>query len=110
MNGLCPTPNQDRPDGKIFIPQDALSQAFEEADHSFDSVDKPKHYAVFEDLEAIEIIACTMTEDQFFGYCLGNTLKYRLRAGNKDKLEQDIGKAEKYKALFKQHKHLCKEI
>lgn len=74
-----------------------------------DAVNSPKHYQFFPDLEAIEVIARSMTRDQFYGYCLGNRLKYRLRAGNKDKLEQDIAKSDKYLELYEQHKELCHE-
>lgn len=74
-----------------------------------DAVNHPKHYAVFEQLEAIEVIASSMTTDQFYGYCLGNILKYRLRAGGKDDVMQELGKADKYQELFTTHKHLCKD-
>jgi hypothetical protein len=74
---------------------------------SFSVVDKPQHYQFFPDLEAIEVIARSMTREQFYGYCLGNRLKYRLRAGNKDKLEQDIAKSDKYLELYEQHKGKC---
>ncbi|UVX30884.1 nucleotide kinase [Klebsiella phage VLCpiA1c] len=74
-----------------------------------DAVNSPKHYQFFPDLEAISVIAMCMTQEQFYGYCLGNRLKYRLRAGNKDKLEQDIAKSDKYLELFEQHKGLCHE-
>ena len=72
-----------------------------------DEVNSPKHYQFFPDLEAIEVIARSMTQEQFYGYCLGNRLKYRLRAGNKDKLEQDIAKSDKYLELYEQHKGNC---
>ena len=72
-----------------------------------DAVDKPQHYQFFPGLEAIEVIARSMTQEQFYGYCLGNRLKYRLRAGNKDKLEQDIAKSDKYIELYEQHKQKC---
>lgn len=72
-----------------------------------DAVNSPKHYRFFPDLEAIEVIARSMTQEQFYGYCLGNRLKYRLRAGNKDKLEQDIAKSDKYLELYEKHKGLC---
>ncbi len=74
-----------------------------------DAVNSPKHYSVFEKLEAIEVIASAMTADQFYGYCLGNILKYRLRAGGKDDVMQELGKADKYQELFTQFKHLCKD-
>lgn len=72
-----------------------------------DAVNSPKHYQFFPDLEAIEVIARSMTQEQFYGYCLGNRLKYRLRAGNKDKLEQDIAKSDKYTELYEQHRGKC---
>ena len=75
--------------------------------NKLDAVDKPAHYQFFPDLEAIEVIARSMTQEQFYGYCLGNRLKYRLRAGNKDKLEQDIAKSDKYIELYEQHKQKC---
>ncbi|QHJ79457.1 MAG: hypothetical protein [Caudoviricetes sp.] len=73
-----------------------------------DVVANPAHYQFFPDVEAIEIIASSMTVEGFAGYCMGNRLKYRLRAGNKDKLEQDISKSDFYLVLFEKHKHLCK--
>lgn len=72
-----------------------------------DAVNSPQHYQFFPDLEAIEVIARSMTQEQFYGYCLGNRLKYRLRAGNKDKLEQDIAKSDKYLELYEQHRGKC---
>ena len=72
------------------------------------AVDSPQHYQVFPDKEAIEIIASSMTTEQFYGYCLGNFLKYRLRIGAKDEVQQELGKSNKYKELYEKHKHLCK--
>lgn len=73
-----------------------------------DVIKNPSHYQILEGHEVIKIIASAMTVEQFNGYCLGNILKYRFRAGNKDKLEQDIGKADFYKELYDLHKHLCR--
>jgi len=75
---------------------------------TLDAVHKPQHYQVFPDKEAIEIIASSMTTEQFYGYCLGNFLKYRLRIGAKDEVQQELGKSNKYKELYEKHKHLCK--
>ncbi|QIW89955.1 nucleotide kinase [Aeromonas phage PS] len=72
------------------------------------TVHSPQHYQVFPDKEAIEIIASSMTTEQFYGYCLGNFLKYRLRIGAKDEVQQELGKSNKYKELYEKHKHLCK--
>lgn len=75
-----------------------------------DAVNHPKHYAVFEQLEAIEVIASSMTLEQFYGYCLGNILKYRLRVGGKDDVMQELGKVGKYQELFTNHKYKCRDF
>lgn len=72
-----------------------------------DQIKNPKHYQILDGVESIEIIACSLTLEGWKGFCLGNILKYRIRAGKKDKLEQDIGKAEFYEELYEKHKHLC---
>jgi len=61
-----------------------------------DVVNKPNHYMTFPDMEAIDIIRLTLTPEEFAGYCKGNFLKYRLRAGKKDNLEQEIAKSDVY--------------
>lgn len=75
-----------------------------------DGVRKPSHYQVFEGVESIEIIARSMTVSEFRGFCLGNVLKYRLRAGKKSELatmEKDLKKAAFYQELFDLHKGKC---
>ena len=74
-----------------------------------DLVKNPSHYQIFDDIESIQIIASSMTIEEYRGFCFGNLLKYRLRAGGKDDIEQEIGKANFYKELFEKHKHLCRE-
>ena len=71
------------------------------------NVTNPKHYQLFDGIESIEIIARSMTVEQFLGFCLGCALKYRLRAGKKDDLMQDIAKADQFEILFKKYRHLC---
>lgn len=85
----------------------SISSIQESTPKAPDAVNSPKHYQFFPGLEAIEVIARSMTQEQFYGYCLGNRLKYRLRAGNKDKLEQDIAKSDKYSELYEQHRGKC---
>ena len=74
-----------------------------------DAIKNPKHYQILDGCEPITIIASVMTVEQWHGFCLGNIIKYRLRAGNKDALEQDIGKADFYKELYSMHVHLCRD-
>lgn len=73
-----------------------------------DAVKSPKYYQVIEGVESIDIIASSMTCEQFKGFCLGNIIKYRMRAGNKDELNQDIEKANFYVDLFNMKKYLCR--
>jgi len=70
-------------------------------------VHSPKHYSVFDGVEAIEIIARSMTQIEFRGYCMGNLLKYKLRCGMKDDVMQELSKAEKYKELYEKYKSFC---
>lgn len=96
-----------RPEPMDFIPECSPISG----DYSLNKVDTavyhPKHYEVIEGLEAIEIIARSMTVEQFKGYCLGNIIKYRLRLGAKDAVEQDLKKAQNYKDIFEKFKGLC---
>jgi hypothetical protein len=62
-----------------------------------DLVNSPKHYRLVDELEAIDVIERTLTPEQFKGYLIGNFLKYRLRAGNKDDALQDLAKSEWYR-------------
>lgn len=80
------------------------------SDGSIEGVTKPSHYMLFDDIEAIEVIARSMTREQFKGYCFGNILKYRLRAGKKSELaylEKDLAKAGFYGELYEKHKDKC---
>lgn len=95
MNGLCPTPSKDRPDDKVFtndVPQDALSQAFEEADHSFED-NSPLlgqvggcHYAV------LAIQPMTYALENNLNYAQANVVKYVTRYKAKNGVE-DLRKA-----------------
>ncbi len=72
-----------------------------------EAVHSPKHYMVIGDTEACDLIACMLGQyvkdkpnaTPYQIYCAGNVFKYRLRAGEKDDLQQDIDKANKYKAM-----------
>ena len=64
-----------------------------------DPVNHPPHYNQYP-FEVIEIIKFVLNKSKdeitpFQAYCLGNELKYRLRAGFKDpkKIKEDVDKA-----------------
>ena len=61
-----------------------------------DPVDRPAHYQRF-GMEVIDIIKHVLGPEGFRSYCIGNELKYRLRAGDKGDAAQDIAKATKYR-------------
>lgn len=78
-----------------------MSRSYEDAiGFCKNQVESPKHYEVIEGVEAKDIIKASLDAldiTPWQAYCLGNILKYRLRAGEKDELVQEIGKANKYK-------------
>lgn len=67
-------------------------------------VNNPSHYKLL-GMETIEIIARSMTLEQWRGFCLGNVLKYRIRAGKKGEVKQCLKKAERFEFLFEEHKN-----
>lgn len=62
-----------------------------------DAVNNPKHYDLFPDMQSIDIIESSLTEEEFAGFLKANILKYRLRAGEKGDAEQCIAKANWYR-------------
>lgn len=97
-----------KPENLTIIP--ASPKAEEQQSEVKSDVTHPNHYMLFDNVEAIEIIARSMTVEAFRGYCLGNILKYRLRAGKKSELatmEKDLKKAAFYQELFDKYKGLC---
>jgi hypothetical protein len=66
-----------------------------------DDVNQPSHYQIADGIEAIDIIEAVMAHFEFLtpmeAYLLGNFLKYRLRAGDKDDLRKDIKKSNVYR-------------
>lgn len=61
-----------------------------------DEINSPRHYMLFPDMESIDVIQKALTPDEFIGFCKGNALKYRLRAGDKGPAEKCIAKANWY--------------
>ncbi len=103
--GECPLERKGTTIGEVRAMKDSKTPSVED-----DGVKQPSHYQLFEGVEAIEVIARSMTQEMFKGYCLGNILKYRLRAGKKSELatlEKDMAKAAFYLELYEKHKGLC---
>ncbi len=59
-----------------------------------------KHYELWENFEAIDVIKLALTDEEYKGFLKGNILKYRLRAGKKnienDNIIKDISKSIDY--------------
>ena len=64
---------------------------------NIDNVNNPNHYKLGCGVESIEIIKRVLGLRGFVAFCLGNILKYLIRAEKKNKLE-DYKKAAKYLA------------
>lgn len=71
---------------------------------SHDEINNPKRYDLFPDgMQAIDVIRAALTQEEFSGYCKGNFLKYRLRAGEKGDALKCLGKAEWYRSELREH-------
>ena len=72
--------------------------AFLEPKH--DPVLNPSHYDLIpeKNVQVIDVIRATLTEEEFTGYCKGNRIKYSLRGGKKDGESEikDASKARTY--------------
>ncbi len=62
-----------------------------------DEIQNPAHYDLFPGQQAIDVIKAALTPEEFRGYCKGNALKYRLRAGEKGPAEKCLTKANWYR-------------
>jgi hypothetical protein len=62
---------------------------------------KSKHYELWEDFEAIDVIKLVLTEEEYRGFLKGNILKYQLRLGKKDEVLKEIEKIEDYQRELK---------
>ncbi len=55
-----------------------------------------KHYELWENFEAIDVIKLALTDEEYKGFLKGNILKYRLRVGKKDDVLKEIEKIKDY--------------
>lgn len=59
-------------------------------------VNHPEHYNGDSPYECIKVLKSWMTNEQYEGFLLGNTLKYLCRLGKKDAKVQELKKASWY--------------
>ena len=62
----------------------------------------PDHYKKTYAKEVIELIQASLTPEEFTGYCKGNMLKYRFRAGYKGDRDEDLKKSNWYQDKLKE--------
>ena len=69
-----------------------------------DEVHNPSHYQVA-DQSVQDIIKLSFTHQEYMGWLRGNIIKYRMRAGikNKDTIIQDLDKANKYQEFYNRY-------
>lgn len=67
-----------------------------------DKTRKEEHYELWAGVEAFDIMATSLTEEEFIGFLKGNILKYQLRLGKKkgESVEKDLQKIETYKQIL----------
>ena len=115
-NSIYEIATQRQQDGKFVIFDDNNeAEFFDEKQLSFYFVliddnkaknPNSKHYELWENFEAIDIIKLALTDEEYKGFLKGNILKYRLRAGKKnienDNIIKDINKSIDYEKELKE--------
>lgn len=76
----------------------------EVAEPEFDIVQHPRHYNREGAIECIDEIELILGPEATMHFCLGNVLKYRYRAGNKNDGHEDIEKSDWYMRKCKELK------
>lgn len=76
----------------------------------YDDVNNPKHYDLFPNQQVIDVIQASLTAEEFAGYCKGNALKYRLRAGDKGDALKCIAKANWYQNKLREVKETSADV
>lgn len=76
---------------------DELCDRDEKEEAKEDNISNPKHYKLDGlDIESIDVVKAVLGEEGFINFCLGNILKYAIRAKKKGQFDSDIGKIKTY--------------
>jgi hypothetical protein len=54
--------------------------------------EKSKHYEIWKDFEAIDVLKNCLKKEEYIGFLKGNILKYQLRLGKKDDVQKEVQK------------------
>ena len=80
-----------------------IIQEFERIEAEDEAITSPAHYKVSQGLQVVDMIRHVLTHEEFRGYCLGNIIKYRMRAGKKTMSPlEDLGKAHVYETWLRE--------
>jgi len=86
-----------------FVPPSITLEDYARMEREEEAITSPSHYKVAEGLEVVDMIRAVLTPEEFRGYCLGNLIKYRMRAGKKTMSPmEDLGKAHVYETWLKE--------
>ena len=82
---------------------ESVIKGFERMEAKDEAITSPGHYKVCEGMQVVDIIRAVLTPEQFRGYCIGNLIKYRMRAGKKTMSPmEDLEKAHVYETWLKE--------
>lgn len=81
---------------------DILSDDFEINEIKIEKVKQPSHYQ-FIDMTVNDLIEKSSTHQEYMGWLRGNVIKYRMRAGKKGSIKEDIQKANEYENFYKEY-------
>lgn len=74
-----------------------------------DNVNHPSHYNEGK-IECIEYIKDKFTDEELYGFCIGNAIKYITRAEHKGKKEEDLRKAVWYIDYYLKNKVITNKL
>jgi len=94
MKPVVPSENPDSFDVAGYI-EKKMSGEYSALRKSEDPVNNPSHYNTG-DIECIDGIKATLSEEEYRGYLRGAAMKYLWRCTYKGKMKEDLSKAEWY--------------
>lgn len=85
--------------------QEGINETSAEKIEKESSLKNPKstYYEIFKGLESIDVIEKILTKEELIGAMKYNILKYQLRLGKKDGIENEIEKIKDYKSALEKY-------
>lgn len=82
---------------------DPAAREYREEEPNTETIErKEAHYELWPNMEALDVMAMTLSLEEFIGFLKGNILKYQLRLGKKEgeSVEKDLQKINTYKKIL----------